>query len=335
VAEVLTEQASLREALVDVQVGDGRLRALAAGRTPPNPTRLLGSLRMDAMLSELSEMAGIVVVDTAPLLNVSDAVPLLQLASGTVVVAKVGTTTRDALLRLRQVVETARGTLLGGVATGSRAAGLYGYGAEYYGPDTEEARKAADVEARANMPEALGPEVRLPAAPGAAKPGPPATAGKLSAYGRLGTLRPRGRDAPEAPAEGATSVSGVLEQQVEVRRGGLRGRLRTLGSRLSRRGADSGESPEEAAARIGEAADDREGRAANGGEAAPREPAESPAESAEPAGDDDERPLRLAEDPLPPVDQKERSKADNGEEGSDLWLADLRSESEGPGRAGS
>jgi Mrp family chromosome partitioning ATPase len=73
---------------------------------------------------------------------VSDAVPLLESVSGTVLVAKVGATTRDALHRLRQVIETARGNVLGVVATGSAGAGLYGYGADYYqedeGPDTSE-----------------------------------------------------------------------------------------------------------------------------------------------------------------------------------------------------
>jgi succinoglycan biosynthesis transport protein ExoP len=130
--EVITKQAELKDALVDVDVGDGRLRVLAAGSRPPNPARLLGSKRMNSLLLALSEQADIVVLDTPPLLNVSDAVPLLESVSGTVLVAKVGSTTRDSLQRVRQVIETARGNVLGVVATGSVGAGLYGYGADYY-----------------------------------------------------------------------------------------------------------------------------------------------------------------------------------------------------------
>ena len=41
---------------------------------------------------------------------------------------------------MRQVIDTARGTILGAVATGSGKSGLYGYGGDYYeaedaGPD--------------------------------------------------------------------------------------------------------------------------------------------------------------------------------------------------------
>ena len=118
----------------------GDLRVLAAGSQPPNPARLLSSRRMGSLLATLSEQADIVVVDTPPLLSVSDAVPLLERVSGTVLVAKVGATSRDALQRMRQVIETARGNLLGAVATGSGKSGLYGYGGDYYeaedaGPD--------------------------------------------------------------------------------------------------------------------------------------------------------------------------------------------------------
>ena len=136
VVEVLTEQAKLADALVNVDVGDGSLEVLAAGGPPPNPARLLGSQRMDSLLERLSRRADIVVIDTPPILNVSDAVPLLERVSGAVVVAKVGATGKDALQRLRQVIETARGNILGAVATGSGGAGLYGYGTEYYGDET-------------------------------------------------------------------------------------------------------------------------------------------------------------------------------------------------------
>jgi capsular exopolysaccharide synthesis family protein len=130
--EVITNQGELEDALVEIDVGDGRLRVLAAGSQPPNPARLLSSRRMGSLLVSLAERVDMVVVDTPPLLTVSDAVPLLERVSGTVLVAKVGATSRDALLRMRQVIDTARGNILGAVATGSGKSGLYGYGEGYY-----------------------------------------------------------------------------------------------------------------------------------------------------------------------------------------------------------
>ena len=133
--DVLTKQAALRDSLVEVDVGDGLLRVLAAGSRPPNPARLLSSEGMRSLLVELSERADIVILDTAPILSVSDAVPLLETVSGTVIVAKIGATTRDALQRMRQVIEAAGGNVLGVVATGATGAGLYGYGSDYYAED--------------------------------------------------------------------------------------------------------------------------------------------------------------------------------------------------------
>jgi capsular exopolysaccharide synthesis family protein len=134
-SDVLTNQVELEDSLVEVDVGAGRLRVLAAGSRPPNPARLLSSRRVSSLLASLSEQVDVVIVDTPPLLTVSDGVPLLEKVSGTVLVAKVGATHRDALQRMRQVIETARGNLLGAVATGSGKAGLYGYGGEYYEED--------------------------------------------------------------------------------------------------------------------------------------------------------------------------------------------------------
>ena len=133
--QVITGQVAVEDGLFDVGVGEGdegRLQVLAAGDRPPNPGRLLGSARMGSLLQVLAAMADVVILDTPPILNVSDAVPLLDRVSGIVLVAKVGQTSRDALQRARQVLETAHGTLLGGVATGAAVAGLYGYGTDYY-----------------------------------------------------------------------------------------------------------------------------------------------------------------------------------------------------------
>jgi polysaccharide biosynthesis transport protein len=125
---VLLEGRRAQDALVDVEgVSGGRLRVLPAVTPPPNPSILLGSARMKAVLAELTEMADIVLIDAPPLLVVSDALPLLDEVSGTILIARLDYTARDALSKARQVISTAHGTILGVVATGSKAGGLYGY----------------------------------------------------------------------------------------------------------------------------------------------------------------------------------------------------------------
>jgi polysaccharide biosynthesis transport protein len=123
---VLLEEKSVDDALLDVEVeGKGRLQLLPGGEGAPNAAVLLGSERMGFLLADLSKRAEIVVVDTPPLLVVSDAIPLLEDVSGVVLVARVGYSDHDAVRRVADVISAAQGTLLGVAVTGTQASGLY------------------------------------------------------------------------------------------------------------------------------------------------------------------------------------------------------------------
>jgi capsular exopolysaccharide synthesis family protein len=164
VEDVLLEEGKLEDALVDVDVEGGRLRVLPAVSQPPNPSVLLGSARMRSLLSELSERSDIVLIDTPPLLAVSDVIPLLEQVSGVVLVARMDYTTRDAVRRAGQVISTARGEVLGVVATGARGGGLYGYEGYGYGygygyvdeTDRAQARSGNGADGRGPLGRVLG-----------------------------------------------------------------------------------------------------------------------------------------------------------------------------------
>src|SRR5581483_5382708 len=129
---VLIDRRGLNEALVDVEVEGGSLRLLPGG-APPNPSVLLGSDRMRSVLSELREMADMIVLDTPPLMAVSDAIPLQEQVSGTVLVARVDHTSRDGIRKAINYISTAGGRLLGFVGTGVQLGGVAGYDAYGYG----------------------------------------------------------------------------------------------------------------------------------------------------------------------------------------------------------
>jgi capsular exopolysaccharide synthesis family protein len=124
---VLVGERSLDEALSYVDVGAGRLRILPGAVPPPNPAVLLGSQRMRMLISELSEQVDMIVVDTPGLLACSDAIPLFGQVTGSVMVARLERTPRDAVRRTRQVITSAGGSVLGSVITGAHAGGIYGY----------------------------------------------------------------------------------------------------------------------------------------------------------------------------------------------------------------
>jgi len=83
------------------------LAVLPAGPPPPNPAELLGSRRMRELLDHLAGQADVVLIDSPPLLAVTDAALLAQLVDGVLLVVESGKTRRemalDAIARLQQV----------------------------------------------------------------------------------------------------------------------------------------------------------------------------------------------------------------------------------------
>jgi polysaccharide biosynthesis transport protein len=90
-----------------------QLWALPGGRTPPNPAELLSSPRMADILQQLRERFDHIVVDSPPLLMVTDATILSTLADGVILVVESGVTVRGALVRAHSLLENAGGRLLG------------------------------------------------------------------------------------------------------------------------------------------------------------------------------------------------------------------------------
>ncbi len=68
------------------------LKVLASGPQPPNPAELLASKRAGVALTELAASFDYVIVDSAPVLPVTDAVVLAQWVDGIVLVARSGNT---------------------------------------------------------------------------------------------------------------------------------------------------------------------------------------------------------------------------------------------------
>jgi polysaccharide biosynthesis transport protein len=83
----------------------GSLDFLAHGEFAGNPAALLSSRAMEDMLTSSGESYDVVVVDTAPMLTVPDALILLGMADVVLLVARVGLTTRDVGKQVSQAIE--------------------------------------------------------------------------------------------------------------------------------------------------------------------------------------------------------------------------------------
>jgi len=116
-AEVLTGNEKLASAIQSTKV-DG-LHLLSAGLIPPNPTELLGSSKMRAILAEAAALFEHVLIDCPPILPVSDSVVLSRMVDGVVLVANAKTAkplVREGCSRLRFVGAKLLGVVLNNVS---------------------------------------------------------------------------------------------------------------------------------------------------------------------------------------------------------------------------
>lgn len=93
--------------------GNGYLHVLPAGQVPPNPSELLGSLAMAHLLEKLTSQYDVVIIDTAPLLPVTDAAILSKLTGGALLVVGADKLHRNQLGESVGALETVGARILG------------------------------------------------------------------------------------------------------------------------------------------------------------------------------------------------------------------------------
>ncbi len=112
------------------------LSLLPAGRIPPNPSELLGSLRMKQMIDELA-LDYLVILDAPPLLPVTDAGLLSAFCDGALLVQASGKTQIEQSQHCRRILDQVGSRLLGVVLNKAPVKGanaiVYGGGYGGYG----------------------------------------------------------------------------------------------------------------------------------------------------------------------------------------------------------
>jgi len=130
--DVVIGRATLAQ--VTQPIGRGNLHVLVSGRIPPNPSELLGSQQMQAVLAEATDRYDMVIVDSPPLLPVTDAAVLARECGGALLVIGSGTLARPQLAGAIDSLEAVEADLLGLVLNRLRTdrRGGYGYHQHYY-----------------------------------------------------------------------------------------------------------------------------------------------------------------------------------------------------------
>jgi capsular exopolysaccharide synthesis family protein len=89
------------------------LHVVTSGPLPPNPAELAGSVRMRQLIDEAAAAFDLLILDTPPVIPVSDGIALSAHAEGVIIVVKVGTVPSEVVRRAVEQIESVKGRVLG------------------------------------------------------------------------------------------------------------------------------------------------------------------------------------------------------------------------------
>ena len=109
---VLTGKSNLQDAIVKVPAVP-TLHVLPAGPIAPMPAELLGSLQMQRLVEGLRASYDFILIDTPPVLTVTDAAVLVSISDGVVLVLRYGQASRNVVARASEILLRSGAHLLG------------------------------------------------------------------------------------------------------------------------------------------------------------------------------------------------------------------------------
>lgn len=133
---------------------DRKVAVLTSGGTPPNPTELLSSRRMDQLLSQLKETADVVIIDGPPFI-VADALVMASKVDAVLMVVRPGHTRRSLARGASEQLKRAGARMIGVVLNRIPLRGadyytgksyVYTYYASRYGDAPEGSETKTDLE---------------------------------------------------------------------------------------------------------------------------------------------------------------------------------------------
>jgi polysaccharide biosynthesis transport protein len=134
VSNILTGDISFQEVVQQSSLEEN-LYILTAGQIPPDPTRLLSSVKMQQMMKDLEANFDLVIYDSPPLVGFADSLMLSSNTDGCLIVVGLGQTPRAALVESLDYLKLAGTSVLGLVANCMKQHAVeqtYSYNQQYY-----------------------------------------------------------------------------------------------------------------------------------------------------------------------------------------------------------
>lgn len=103
------------------------LSVLTSGPKPPNPSELLGSMRMDQVINEARNLYDIVIFDMPPIVAVTDAQIMASKVDGTLLVIRENVTKKESITKAKELLHLVNARVLGVVYNGAEQSKDQGY----------------------------------------------------------------------------------------------------------------------------------------------------------------------------------------------------------------
>jgi len=129
VTNVLAGEARVAEVLHPIGPYPQNVSLLSSGPIPGNPAELLGSEAMMSLLKELRETHDFVIIDSAPVLAVTDAMIVARSCDGVILVADATKTKRGPVQEARVQLEQVEAKIIGSVLHNTDPSKAYTYAA--------------------------------------------------------------------------------------------------------------------------------------------------------------------------------------------------------------
>ncbi|MBQ3005554.1 MAG: CpsD/CapB family tyrosine-protein kinase, partial [Clostridia bacterium] len=128
-ADILGGMAEIDDVLHETKYEN--LYVICAGVNVPNPAEMLGSTEMKELMKEFEERFDYVIVDSPPINTVSDALSLIKITNGVILVVREGQSTYTEVDKALKTLEFIDAKILGLVLNGVQSGTKRGYRYKY------------------------------------------------------------------------------------------------------------------------------------------------------------------------------------------------------------
>lgn len=139
-SDYIASQAELNECIVEYKEN---MHIITSGKIPPNPSEMLSSQKMKDFILEMREQYDVVLIDSPPVIAVTDAQVISTYIDGVVLVVAVGHADKESVMKAKEKFDQVKANIVGTVLT-KVPANKKGYGYKnyyYYGKDEEDTNK--------------------------------------------------------------------------------------------------------------------------------------------------------------------------------------------------